>query len=307
MPLTKRIVYDPGCFCTIEQLQEPLELSISQDLQAHAFAQTLGTLRQLRVLSGYAFEIFHNLSVLVDDVNGRTKQLVKRAETVSKQLPEVEKATRKLPPQPDLSIKSFSAKYLKNRVIPLPPLFTKNTNALSIRQQYKLARSPPALWKIETMINIDCFRYFTFPGLFFQAWLKTEILRQAQLKEEHKQNKALRKERKRQKREVASMNKFQSSSGRSRSLRRAEVLRTVTTTAESVTIPQVTETRSSGWDETSIVEHGSIDEVVEDPNDEDSPKQDVSLVELLFFGQLHVLIVIVWIRRRKRKKELGQC
>ena len=42
------------------------------------------------LLSGYAFEIFHGISLLTHDVSERTKSLQRRTESVIKRLPEIE-------------------------------------------------------------------------------------------------------------------------------------------------------------------------------------------------------------------------
>ena len=232
MPLTKRTVFDTKSFTSVDQFQDFLEQSVENDLQAHTFARMMGTMRQLTVLSNYAVEIFANLTTLTEEVNEKTKQVARRSELTMKKLIDIEKGMRTIAIQPDLTVKSYRQRYLKHRLVPsmtTPPLFIKQTNAIAIQQQYRLScRTPPQLWRIEHMINHDCFRYYSFPGLFFQTWLRNEIIRQELVKEakrQEKRDKKILKKEKQLKYKLKQLSYGESRDGRGTSLgRRARVI-----------------------------------------------------------------------------------
>lgn len=210
MPLTKRLVFNPTNFASPDQLQDH---EAEDTLQAHSFCKMLGSMRQLSHLSAYALEVFHHLTQLVEDVDQRTKAITRKTETVYKKLADVEKGLRTIPLQPDIKVSSYSSKYLKGRQMTTPPIFIRSTNYSSVLQQYKSCRHPPQLWRIENMIGEDCFQYYSYPGYFFQEWLRSELLRQEAKKRQRKKDRALRKQLRKEKkrlREQALVSKYQS-------------------------------------------------------------------------------------------------
>ena len=100
---------------------------------------------------------------------------------------------------------------LAKREMTTPNLFIKSTNYSSIRSLYKNCLLPPQFWKIECYLgqDDDCFKYFSYPGYFFESWLKTELERQEKLYEQNKNNKIEKKnnkiERKRIKKELKNL------------------------------------------------------------------------------------------------------
>jgi hypothetical protein len=226
MPLTKRVLFSSSSF------QPPVdalnEADTPPNVQLHSYSQVTGTIRQLAVLSSYSLEIFTNLAVLTEDLHERMKTLSIRTNALLyKNLPEYDRCVRNSLILPDLSelcgtsvkdtFGSFHTtpvnmkkggklkkkKYLSaaTRLVATPPIFVKSTNYPSILVQYKLlSKSVPQLWRIENIIGEDCFQFFSYPGYFFEEWLKVEIIKQELSKEQKRKEKALKKQLKKEQR-----------------------------------------------------------------------------------------------------------
>jgi hypothetical protein len=223
MPLTKRILFSSSSFQpSVDTLNEA---DAAPNVQLHSYSQITGTIRQLAVLSSYSLEIFTNLAVLTEDLHERMKALSVRTNTLLyKNLSDYDRCVRNSLIVPDLSELSGSPvkdtfgshtsvnmkkggkkkkKYLSSttRLIATPPIFVKTTNYPSILTQYKLlSKSVPQLWRIENIIGEDCFQFFSYPGYFFEEWLKVEIIKQELSKEQKRQEKALKKQLKKEQR-----------------------------------------------------------------------------------------------------------
>ena len=106
---------------------------------------------------------------------------------------------------------------LTEREMITPTLFIKATNYSSILSLYKNCLSLPQFWKIECYLgqDDDCFKYYSYPGFFFESWLKMELERQEKLLEQNKKEKIVKKnnkiERRRLRNELRSlkMNQYQ--------------------------------------------------------------------------------------------------
>lgn len=199
MPLTKRILFSSSSFQPVDQI---VEVDADPSVQIHSYANILGTVRQLGYLSSYALEIFQNLAVLTEDVHERTKLLSRRTSTALNKLGEYDRGVRNAVLQPDLTFNRLSRKYLKFRELTTPPIFVKTTNYSSILVQYKVCRSAPQLWRIENVIGEDCFQFYSYPGLFFEEWLKAEIIKQELRKEQRRKEKALKKQQKKERKKM---------------------------------------------------------------------------------------------------------
>ena len=199
MPLTKRILLASS---SLESVDNLIDVDSQATVQEFSSTNVFGTLRQLACLSSYALEIFTNLAVLVEDCNDRAKYISKRTETAISKLSEFDRGVRNATVQPDLKLNRLSKKYLKFRELSTPPIFVKTTNYSSILLQYKLCRNSPQLWRVENVIGEDCFRYFSFPGFFFEEWLKTEIIHQELRREQRRKEKALKKQQKKERKKL---------------------------------------------------------------------------------------------------------
>jgi hypothetical protein len=220
MPVTKRYLFPASSFQANERL---FEADVQPDVQVFATSNLLGSIRQLAFLSSYALEIFQNLAVLAEEVQERTKDLSQKTELTIKKLAEFDRGVRNCAVQPDLKLNRLSRKYLKFRELTTPPIFVKTTNYSSILIQYKACRNSPQLWRLENIIGEDCFRYYSFPGYFFEEWLKTEIIKQELSREQRKKDKAMRKQLKKERKRLkesgeAVFSKRFSNSGRPKSL-----------------------------------------------------------------------------------------
>lgn len=196
MPLPKRILIHNADLAKPEQL---VENDVPIDLPTANFSRLLGTMRKLSMLSSIAAETFTNLSIMLEDINERTNIVATRADAAVKKLVEVEKGLRRVDLQPENNVIRYSQKYFKNRQVTIPPLFIKASNYSSIKAQYKLCREPPQLWRLENIVGDDLFQFFSFPGYFFQEWLRAELFKQEREKAVRKANKALKKQQKKEK------------------------------------------------------------------------------------------------------------
>lgn len=196
MPLPKRIIIHNADLSKPDQL---LENESPIDLPTTNFSRLLGTMKKLTMLSAVATETFTNLSVLLEDINERTSIVANRTDSASKKLVEVEKGLRRLDLQPENNVISYSQKYFKKRQVTIPPLFIKSSNYSAIKAQYKICKEPPQLWRLENIVGDDLFQFFSFPGYFFQEWLRAELFKQERAKALRKANKALKKQQKKEK------------------------------------------------------------------------------------------------------------
>lgn len=232
MPLTKRILFASS---SLEPVDTLTDVDGQATVQEFSSTNIFGTLRQLACLSSYALEIFTNLAVLAEDCNERAKHISKRTETAISKLSEFDRGVRNAAVQPDLKLNRLSKKYLKFRELSTPPIFVKTTNYSSILLQYKICRNSPQLWRVENVIGEDCFRYYSFPGFFFEEWLKTEIIHQELRREQRRKEKAIKKQQKKERKklrdELGSSLKRVAASERPRSLLSRE--------AKSVEVPTV--------------------------------------------------------------------
>ena len=199
MPLTKRVLFNSSSFQPLDRI---VEVDASPSVQANSYGHIIGSVRQIAFLSSYALEIFQNLAVLSEDIHERTKLLSRRTQAAISKLGEYDKGVRNGPVQPDLSINRLSMKYLKFRELSTPPIFVKTTNYASILFQYKMCRTSPQLWRIENIIGEDCFQYFSYPGYFFEEWLKSEIIKQELRREQRKREKAIKKQQKKERKKI---------------------------------------------------------------------------------------------------------
>lgn len=197
MPLSKRLLIHGGDLANAEQLVDG-ETGVV-DLPTANFSHMLGAMRQLTMLSSFALETFQNLSVLIEDISERSAILSNRTESAMKKLVDVEKALHVVELQPENPPVSYTQKYFKKRQIVIPPLFIKASNYPSIVTQYKLCSAPPQLWRLENVVGDDLFQFFSFPGYFFQEWLRAELFKQEREKALRKANRALKKQQKREK------------------------------------------------------------------------------------------------------------
>lgn len=98
--------------------------------------------------------------------------------------------------------KKKKTKKFRSREPYIPSILTKNTNSSQIRSQYTFCNIMPQLWKMETVVPDDCVIKYSHPGLsliirqhninlglFFEEWLKVEILKQDELRKEKKKAK----------------------------------------------------------------------------------------------------------------------
>eukprot|EP01033_Poteriospumella_lacustris_P011915 gene11915-8501_t len=156
-------------------------------------------MKKLTMLSAIAMETFSNLSVMLEDINERASIVANRTDSAVKKLVEVEKGMRRLELQPESNVISYSQKYFKKRQVTIPPLFIKASNYSAVKAQYKLCREPPQLWRLENIVGDDLFQFFSFPGYFFQEWLRAELFKQERAKLLRRANKALKKLQKKEK------------------------------------------------------------------------------------------------------------
>ncbi len=193
MPLTKRTLFDLSSYQHLEQFQD---LDQQQTLESRTFSKLIGACRQLSYLSSYALEIFQNVTALADDINERVKVVIVKTDNLMNKVAEVEKIVRNTEITPDFSINhaTLKLKYMKNRAINIPPLFGKATTCQAIEAQYNVSRAPPQLWRIENLTGTDCFAKYSFPGYFFQEWLRSEILKQEQDKTDRRKRKMVKKQ-----------------------------------------------------------------------------------------------------------------
>lgn len=196
MPLPKRILLHNADLANPDQL---LENESPVDLPTANFSRLLGTMKKLTMLSAIAMETFANLSVMLEDINERASIVASRTDSAVKKLVEVEKGMRRLELQPESNVISYSQKYFKKRQVTIPPLFIKASNYSAVKAQYKLCREPPQLWRLENIVGDDLFQFFSFPGYFFQEWLRAELFKQERAKLLRRANKALKKLQKKEK------------------------------------------------------------------------------------------------------------
>jgi hypothetical protein len=196
MPLPKRILIHNADLANPDQL---LENESPIDLPTANFSRLLGTMKKLTMLSAIAMETFSNLSVMLEDINERASIVANRTDSAVKKLVEVEKGMRRLELQPESNVISYSQKYFKKRQVTIPPLFIKASNYSAVKAQYKLCREPPQLWRLENIVGDDLFQFFSFPGYFFQEWLRAELFKQERAKLLRRANKALKKLQKKEK------------------------------------------------------------------------------------------------------------
>eukprot|EP01031_Cornospumella_fuschlensis_P038035 gene38035-46215_t len=195
MPVTKRILFDLDSYHAIEAIHDsdrPLTL------QTRSMGRMIAGLRQLSNLTAFALEICQDLAAMADDVNERIKAVSGRSEKLISKIQEVDKHLRNVDITPDLSLANQRSRFLKNRDLILPPLFTKVTLPAAIESQYAISRAPPQLWRIEDLTRTDCFVFYSHPGFFFQAWLKSELSRQESAKLDRKKQRALKKAQRRE-------------------------------------------------------------------------------------------------------------
>lgn len=196
MPLPKRILIHNADLANPDQL---LENEAPIDLPTANFSRLLGTMKKLTMLSAIALETFSNLSVMLEDINERASIVASRTDSAVKKLVEVEKGMRRLDLQPESNVISYSQKYFKKRQVTIPPLFIKASNYSAVKAQYKLCREPPQLWRLENIVGDDLFQFFSFPGYFFQEWLRAELFKQERARLLRRANKALKKLQKKEK------------------------------------------------------------------------------------------------------------
>jgi hypothetical protein len=200
MPLVKRILFSPESFQHAEQF---IEVDGDTNIQEVTYSKLLGSIRQLAYLSSYSLEIFKSLAVLAEDVNERTKILSRRTDLAIHKLVELDRGIRATAMQPDLQANRLTKRYFnKGREMSTPPIFVKTTNYSSVLSQYRACRTAPQLWRIENVIGEDCFKFYSYPGFFFEEWLKSEIIRQEISKAQRKLDKALRKQQKKERRKL---------------------------------------------------------------------------------------------------------
>lgn len=187
MPYKKRILFDPAAY------RNPEHVENAKDVTDNNFCRLTGVMHQLSYLSFFALETFDNLTGLLSDINDRVKICSIRTASLYSKLPQIERVMNSLDLQTNMDKAHSHSKILKNREMVTPPLFIKATNYESVSMQYKLCRPPPQLWRIEAYINDDCFKYFSCPGLFFEEWIKGEVMKQMVEKENRRKDKAQRK------------------------------------------------------------------------------------------------------------------
>eukprot|EP01039_Chlorochromonas_danica_P001034 gene1034-1122_t len=192
MSLSKRILFDLDSYPTLES---SMDSDLPVTLESQSMNRLLGACHQLAFLSSYALEIFANIAALSDDLQNRLDRLGQHTDRVMTHAQEaVPRHLRQTDLDPDLSQMHNKSKYYKPRDLTVPLVFTRHTLDRGLERQYVLCRSPPALWRLESLTQTDCYPAYSFPGYFFQEWLKAEILRQEQAKVERRRQREARRQ-----------------------------------------------------------------------------------------------------------------
>eukprot|EP01038_Epipyxis_sp_PR26KG_P008309 gene8309-11241_t len=202
MPLIKRLIYDCSSYSHPDINEDSGNPTDNDEIDTtnvsdKTISNILGLMHQLSILYSCALEAFQAITLLVEDTHERISLISHRTNSLisSAQLVERKVASSDIEP-----MVSFKSKYLKNREMITPSLVVKPTNYCSIKVQYKLCRSLPQYWRIEPYWNEDCYPYFSDPSLFFQEWLREELAKQELMESERINNKAIKKEMKKQRR-----------------------------------------------------------------------------------------------------------
>jgi len=156
----------------------------------------VGCINQISYLSLFALEIFQNLTLLTEDVHERIKVISIRTNgIIYKGMKRVEKTiSAATTTTASISKDTRHHGYWISRQMTTPSIFTKITNYSSITQQYSYCKLPPQIWRIELLTGQDCFKDYSYPGYFFEEWLKSEIKKQYLKKMNRKKNKQLKKQ-----------------------------------------------------------------------------------------------------------------
>eukprot|EP00603_Paraphysomonas_imperforata_P002862 CAMPEP_0114420904 /NCGR_PEP_ID=MMETSP0103-20121206/4799_1 /TAXON_ID=37642 ORGANISM="Paraphysomonas imperforata, Strain PA2" /NCGR_SAMPLE_ID=MMETSP0103 /ASSEMBLY_ACC=CAM_ASM_000201 /LENGTH=858 /DNA_ID=CAMNT_0001589401 /DNA_START=93 /DNA_END=2669 /DNA_ORIENTATION=+ len=208
MPLPKRFVADAQLYAPPDIYEESSQDNLLRDISS---AGNLGALHQISFLSLYAFEMFDNLSRLAEDVGSRiinatdrTSRLVDRLTQVESRIQRITTSNTRTPPNESQVIrqKKQTMKFLKVRSAQhIPSALNKMTNSAQINGLYADCSLPPQFWKLEALTFDDCLIRYSNPGLFFEEWLKVELLKQEENRLERKRLKKERKLAKKKRRE----------------------------------------------------------------------------------------------------------
>lgn len=166
-------------------------------------------MHQLSYFSSTTLELFQNISYLTNDVQDRINKVSARTTKLTNKISTIEKNLSYSPESYRMKINGIRDslavnELMSSREMVTPSLFIKSTNYSSIRSLYKNCLSLPQFWKIECYLgqDDDCFKYYSYPGFFFESWLKTELERQEALLEQNKKDKIEKKNNKIEKRRL---------------------------------------------------------------------------------------------------------
>ena len=207
MPIEKRVIYGTKiygqCFHP-DILDDHLQLLQNVDTQEHqteenreiiveeakcdfrlgsSFSNILGALHQISCISIVANDIFKGLTILASDSQERIRRLSNRTSQLISSSQKIGSHTK------------FYDYGVNNQSSFVPSLFLKNSNCAGLSAQYSLCKSVPQFWRIEAFLPADTespYRNYSFPGFFFDSWVKEELQRQeisrAQRKADKKDN-----------------------------------------------------------------------------------------------------------------------